>query len=418
MQVINDTNSGGRIGQALATGLQQFAHNKLQHLTNQYNNYQASKGLESLGFSPEEATSLSYLDPNIQREVVKQRLQAPSQEAFAQYINELLNPSQSGQQFDQSQQMNHQQETGLQALQQPMQQLPEFSAADYLSSFPGAATAQRAGLNQRPAVQAVNPQLNQPQANMPTVNKPKPRLNERQALELAKLGLQKEKADTSLSKDAREFLKPYQEAYDSARGSNRDYDQLIEIAKTGQIYTGNGRLIASKLKLGDFNRNVPTQIADKFIAQQGLRARAAYGPGTRLTNFLEQSFQRTLPGIWNTPEGLIAISEINKIRNEVENIVPQQERIKVIEENKGKIPFNINEIVEKRIKPKIEKLAQQETKILKDASDKVKNRRNRKSAPSINKTFATLPNPSEFNDKQIRDKQTGKILTSNGTNWV
>lgn len=415
MQVINDTNSGGRIGQALANGLQQFAHNKLQNLTNQYNNHQISKGLESLGFTPEESTSISYLDPSIQREIVKQRLAAPSQEAFAQSINELLNPGQSAQQFYQSQM---QQETGLQALQQPMQQLPEFSAADYLSSFPGAATAQRAGLNQRPAVQAVNPQLNQPQDNMPTVNKPTPRLNERQALELAKLGLQKEKSEANLSKDAREFLKPYQEAYDSARGSNRDYDQLIEAAKTGQLYTGNGRLIASKLGLGDFNRNVTTQLADKFIAQQGLRARAAYGPGTRLTNFLEQSFQRTLPGIWNTPEGIIAISEINKIRNEVENIVPQQERIKVIEENKGKIPFNINEIVEKRIKPKIEKLGEQETKILKDASEKVKNRRNRQSPSLAKQTFANLPNPSEFNGKKIIDKQTGKILTSNGTDWL
>jgi len=55
---------------------------------------QGAPGLEGLGFSPEQAQNVSLLDPMVQREVVKQRVQAPQQQAFAQALSGILGEQQ------------------------------------------------------------------------------------------------------------------------------------------------------------------------------------------------------------------------------------------------------------------------------------------------------------------------------------
>jgi hypothetical protein len=66
MQVINDTNIGGRLGEAFGTGLQQLAHNKLAQIQQQYNEaynrnlYSQGAGtlFSKLGMAPDKAQEI------------------------------------------------------------------------------------------------------------------------------------------------------------------------------------------------------------------------------------------------------------------------------------------------------------------------------------------------------------------------
>ena len=67
MQVIRDTNAGGRLGEALGTGLQELAHHKLAGLTQRYEQQQ-ERSRFAQGIAPklgqETANFLSHLGPN------------------------------------------------------------------------------------------------------------------------------------------------------------------------------------------------------------------------------------------------------------------------------------------------------------------------------------------------------------------
>jgi hypothetical protein len=67
MQVIQDTNAGGRLGQALGTGLQELAHHKLAGLTQRYEQQQ-ERSQFAQGIAPilgqDTANFLSHLGPN------------------------------------------------------------------------------------------------------------------------------------------------------------------------------------------------------------------------------------------------------------------------------------------------------------------------------------------------------------------
>lgn len=99
MQVINDTNIGGRLGAALGSGLQQLAQNKIQALQNQ----QYQQSLASIpGMNPQMAQLLTNLSPEERKQVwpnigslmqlysAQGQQQAPGQQLAGQ-------PSQQGQ---------------------------------------------------------------------------------------------------------------------------------------------------------------------------------------------------------------------------------------------------------------------------------------------------------------------------------
>lgn len=94
VQILPNTGMGKNLGDALGSGIQQalgmLAQQKLQNMLRT----QGAPGLEGLGFSPEQAQNVSLLDPMVQREVVKQRVQAPQQQAFAQALSGILGEQQ------------------------------------------------------------------------------------------------------------------------------------------------------------------------------------------------------------------------------------------------------------------------------------------------------------------------------------
>jgi hypothetical protein len=363
MQVINPGESAsGRLGTALgsglSTGLQNLAQMKLQQIQQRQQQQHNQSALQALNFNPEQAKALSPLSDTLLKDIIKQQLSAPSNNLYNQALASAVRGG------DISQQTNAQQATE--------------------------------------ATQSVNPSSNV--ANLIAQGNFKPQ----EAKQLADVELQRQQNKRAISKEAREYLAPYEERAIASRNNIRDYDLLQELAKGGDLRAGNARQLLDSVGLGEFNRNYETQLGDKIVARLAQNAQSAFGKGTRITNFLEKTFQRSLPSLWNTPEAIIGISEFNKLADQAQELA-YQERIKIIEENNGEIPFNIASRVDKRIGKEIERIEKQ-------AFDVIRRAEHGKTKPE--KSFNDLPDASAYVGRKLRNKATGQIVTSDGQEWI
>jgi hypothetical protein len=346
---------GTGLGSGLANSLSYLTQNKLKQYAANQQRQQVQQGLSSL-FSPEQAQSLSGLPNELLAPIIKQQLRGPSDAAFLQ---------------------------GLQSLTGAPQEQGTGSPVGESAQGPASGTLQiPAGINSE------------------------------QAVKLADLSFKKKKqeaaeaaAERGASKDVRDFSAPYREKAEASANNIRDYDTLISLAKQGKLRAGNTQQILDKIGLGGLNRNFDTQLADKLIARLAQNSRTAFGTGSRITNYLEGVFQKSLPSLWNTPEGIIAISEINKRADQV-NVLKDNIRKDLLKKWNGKIPGNGDDLVDELAKPEQERLEKEALDIATRA------------VQSTSKVFDELPSASQFSGKRIRDKDTGKILISNGTDWV
>lgn len=175
-------------------------------------------------------------------------------------------------------------------------------------------------------------------------------------------GLKQEQVAETRGKNVRDFSSPYIEKAEASRSNIRDYDALIKLAKSGKLRSGNAHALLDKFGLDDFNRNFETQAAAKIMARLGQNATSAFGTG-RLTNFLESTFQRSLPTLWNTPEGIEKIAQINKLADEA-NIIKDQTRRTILKENGNRLTPDIEDQILERSRPKIEALENKALKIV------------------------------------------------------
>lgn len=169
------------------------------------------------------------------------------------------------------------------------------------------------------------------------------------------LAFKKEQEQEKISKGTREFSQEYQRRAHAAQENKRDYNLLIDAAKRGKLRSGNTAVILDKLGLSGIERDFDTQLADKVIARLGQNVSGAFGTGSRLTNYLEQTFQRSLPSLWNTPEGIIAVSSINMLTDEL-NEYTNKIRNDILKETSGRVPYDIDDEILRRSQPYRQKL--------------------------------------------------------------
>lgn len=153
------------------------------------------------------------------------------------------------------------------------------------------------------------------------------------------------------SKDVRQYLAPYEEIKTAAKKDIRDTELLIKLAGKGDLRAGNAYGLMEKMGIEGFGRNLDTELAGKAIARLGQNISSAFGKKSyRLTNFLEQTFQRSLPSLWNTPQGIIAIAgTIQSAANY--SLAEGKIRNDIIKEHGGEIPWNIDSLIEERAAP-------------------------------------------------------------------
>lgn len=287
---------GTSLGSGLSTGLQNLAALKLQQMQRQ----QSIPGLQALGFAPQEASALSMLDPVLQREVIKQRVQAPQQQAFAQALSGMLG-------------MQPSQESSL--LQQP-----PISAQQQIAS---------------------------------AVLKPQ------QALQLAQLGLQQQqiakKAESEAFKQTKQERKEIIEKARAARQNIHDLERLSELEREGKLDTPGYIEFLKRSGL-----DVPALMnpgSEEFnkIAASFLRDAKTY-LGARISNYELEQFLKTIPNLSQSPEGRKRV--IANLKNFNRIALAYNEALKeVMTEHKGVPPLDLSEKIEDKVEKKMNKLA-------------------------------------------------------------
>jgi len=168
------------------------------------------------------------------------------------------------------------------------------------------------------------------------------------------------------------------------------------------LRAGNTFQALKALGLDGFNQSLTTQAVGKINARLAQNAQSAFGKGTRITNFLEQTYQRSLPGLWNTPEGIKLISKINKLTDQA-SLVEQEAATQILRNNNWRVPPDIDQLVREQVRPIKDDLERQAM----DAAMQM----------NVKEKFSDLPDPKKYSGKTIRDTNTGAFLKSDGKEW-
>lgn len=224
-QVINEPgfaqNFGTGLTQAVGTGLQSLAQLKAQQLHQRHQSLskqQQTAGLAALGFSPQEAQALSYLPDDIVKNVVTNKLQEPSQRAFAEGLSQLL-----GQSPAQVQQEN---KTGIELGEDGQVVAPQRNIFEYAEK-------------ETPQAMAASQQIQ----NKTSTQQPLSRLTEKQATTLAKLSLQQQKQQADATKleqkearaDAKNFVSKITNEHDFAQFSQPRLNAMKKLVEKGGL---------------------------------------------------------------------------------------------------------------------------------------------------------------------------------------
>lgn len=193
IQQLNLTPTPHPLGEAIGSGLEQLASHKMQQIQRGYQSQRTAKGLQALGFSPEQASSYSHLDPHILDLVVRQRLQEPSQQAFAQGLQSILGgaPQEPG--------MERFEFANNQSQQQPQLTPGEMIGRDIFGTTKRMSDVPTRGM--QPQLQQEIAPRKQSGLSIP------PGLNAQQATQLAQLALQKKAVTQKEESTQRKFEK-------------------------------------------------------------------------------------------------------------------------------------------------------------------------------------------------------------------
>lgn len=313
----------GALGKGIGTGLEMLAQNRLQGLLQQQQQAQMIPGLQALGIAPDQAQQLSTLPIPLLQDYVKQQKQLESQRAIANLLG--LAPQQQ---------------------QVSPEQLTSTALSDFVASGLGGSPG---GLPQLLGQQPQQVPAYVPSAQLQAqlvASGVDPKI----ASDITKAQAAQEKSEMQLSKEAREFSAPYIQKAAAAEKNIRDYKLLSKLAKSGKLRAGTSRRILSLFGLDQWNENAATQIAAKLIGRLKQNVGPAFGGNIRLTNFLEQVFQESIPGLWNTPEGIALLSDMNAKIDEL-GIVENNARRNILAKTGGRVPYDIDDQIRDRIKP-------------------------------------------------------------------
>jgi len=197
-------------------------------------------------------------------------------------------------------------------------------------------------------------------------------------------------------------LKQYQESGNKLRSLARDKEGLDileglnnskklpkDLARLNVDDEGNLRL--------PFATNPETERYVKTLNEFSKGAKDTFG--SRVTNFDLQQYLRRFPTLLNSEEGRRQLLDQMKIVNQINAVY--YKNLKDVYDKAGGVR-NIDtdaaeRFAEKKSDKKINELAEKFKEI---------------------GQFSSKPNASEFKGKRIRDKDTGEILISNGTDWI
>lgn len=299
---------GESLGTGLGQGLQILLSQQLQNIASR----KQAQGLQALGIEPGMAQQLSQLDPSILREVVKERVQAPSQQAFSQALGSILGQPASPE------------ARGLDAL--AAVRPPEEGGA------PAAQTLIPGGIKSREAVQ------------------------------LAKLGLKQQELSAREQRDIdKETLNEYKTIVDEAKGARENdmrLDRMERLLLKGKLGAPAWASLVNGLeKIGIDASFILSPDAQEFkkLSNDFIKSAGSVFKG-RITDNDIRLWLSTVPNLSQTDEGKWRVLENLRLFNEAAKVKQQAAR-DLIKENKGRRPRHFGSLVDERADQKLDEIA-------------------------------------------------------------
>lgn len=401
---LNARNAASRASQDLATGLEGLLQNKMSKMQQRQQATNQAKAFEAAGIPSEQASLLAMADPQTQQLILKNYLQAAEGSGLNQALAQL---------------------SGEQAPQQPMQQMTgsmQGQPQDMImrNLMQGFGQQQRPQQSQQ-GVSAIPGSQVQPQSQGNSLADilQRPRLNPQHRLKVEELKQKQvqheeklkqahsdrlEKREDTLRKDVGKISK-------HAERAKQDIHTLhqIKVANdSGSLIQGPKRKLLEQFGLEDYFTNTSTQYAAKNIQRMITGATEAFGTG-RLTNFLAEAYEKALPRLINTKDGMDLLIE-NLILEKSADVALNDEIRKIKAEYRSKdklLPTDIEDIAREQIEPKIEALQRESIANIE-----------RVISGESKSSFESLPKASDYNGKIITDTKTGTRYKSNGLKWV
>lgn len=367
---------GAGLGNILSAGLQGLAESKLQQLQRQQEYKSNLSGLQALGVT--NAEQLAHLDQSSLQQLIKSKLEEPSREAYAQSLQAILGgeqPQQAAQTHmapleqqpqalvEQNEPQKQQQQIQPQAQENELslesitpeqkQQLDEYLRSPFAKQTMSPEEILKVkNFIQAPTVPQAQLQAQQPKA--PQVPAVKPGLNERQATELAKLGLEKQKMTAAekrqekqlehdLKKEAlretKEIRKDLFAKKKSAQDTIEAIDRFEELEKEGLPTAGWVEFLKNSGLDIPAIVGAPGEEYNKVAANFVRNAKSVFG--SRLTDADLNQFLKTVPSLANSPEGRKRINaNLKRVANLDKAAVDSY--AKILKENKGIPPLDLD----------------------------------------------------------------------------
>jgi hypothetical protein len=392
-QVINENPGlGALFGTGLGNSLNLLAQHKMGQMLNRHQQAQTTRGLVALGIPEENAAQVATLPDKLQELVVKNYLSAAENAGLDNALSELTGgqPQQSmGEQF--YQQAAPQQNTQLSALQNLLSSGQAVSPQAFSEQLSRQAQPQQAQIAQQPLAPI---QKKQDFASLLR----NPRLSPEQKLKIASLQQAKEFHKEKLSvKEQEEVNKETKPVYDeiskgakAAQNNNKRLDRMEVLINEGKLTPagwvgalenlgGVFGLVGGALgalaggipgaglggTLGGLLGTAASGAANALLSPESQEFKKLSNDflkdaketfGTRLTNYDVQTFLQTVPTLSQTDEGKRRV--ITNLRSFNEAAILRKNAMdKIIKANGGKRPANLDTLIEERIAPQLDILA-------------------------------------------------------------
>lgn len=354
VQFLPQYNLGSELGAALGRGLGQSIFNRKQQQND-------AAGFQALGYSPEIAQRLSLLNPKAQQIAMQNLQNQRFSESLQQTLgigNEVgLPPEQMG---PQQQQMTPQQQQEMALQQAGAQQQIQQQQRSQLSNEIQQQQEEKRARQRQQIIGKIPPGLTPDQA-IHWVDMQQRKL-ERQEMMENKVSQQKIKQDIEQFKVMKKDVDTITAQYDAALDNKARLGAMIKLTEKG---TG-GALVRtlnaiSKWGIGKINLNFlktiegkEAEALEKLSADFMKGATSATGGG-RLTNTFLNLYQDTFPKLQMTQEGRLLVAYMVGKFQDIK-IAEYKAMERVLEENHGIPPLDMNQKIRKYSAKEVDKL--------------------------------------------------------------
>ena len=377
-QVINEPSLGALLGQSLGAGLSQglggLAQLKLQQMLQRQEKAREAKGLESLGFSPQEAAGLGNLPLQIQKAVIanlgrggeaaglEQALGGISGAAPTQPISEFQATPSGISALTQMQPQVPDQLQGLppQMQQAQMENLQNIAQTSGLASLAGQAPQE---------AQVEAPTVQRARQDLKTVLS-RPNLSPQQRLKIAELNQKQRhfeskeaaKEQQEINKETLPTYKTVNDEYKAAQSNTMRLERMQELLNRGNLSFPLTASLVKTIGKGIFGLGLDvsamltpdSQEFDKLSNDFLKDVKKTFG--ARITQFEVEAFLKTVPTLIQSDAGkqrvinnLKAFNDASKLRKIAMD--------KIVEENNGRRPAGLETKIDKRVEPYLDQIA-------------------------------------------------------------